>query len=93
VADPVCGTDFGGDPALCPYAFASIGAIFDAAPNATWDGVVDVCRRFSIDALILTDLDAAWRDEAGWVREAAPLLSGRHVRVYLVDSPAPAASR
>jgi hypothetical protein len=87
VADHDCGTVFGGDAANCPAAYADVSAIFQGSPNETWQNVQAVCRRFSIDALVVTDLDGAWR--SGWSVESQvePAVSGNHVRVYLPGDP------
>jgi hypothetical protein len=48
--------------------------------------VQDVSRSFSIDALIVSDLDPVWQDENSWLRQATPAFSADHVRVYLVNT-------
>ncbi len=90
--DGSCGAVFGGDPTPCPAALADVDAIFDGLPgnaSETWQNVQDVSRRFSIDALIVTDFDPAWHDENSWIRHATPAFSADHVRVYLVNSQRP----
>jgi len=78
-----CGAGWGGDAAKCPETLASVSAIFDGAPYATWNGVLAVARRLSIDALVVTNLDLAWQDKLSWVWQATPVISGRYVRAYL----------
>lgn len=87
VNDGSCGAVFGGDPAPCPAAYAEVSAIFDGLPgntSETWQDVRDISRRLSIDALIVTDLDPAWRDNNSWTKQAVPVFAANHVRVYLV---------
>lgn len=90
VYDASCGAVFGGDPAPCPAALADVSAIFDGLPghtSETWQNVEDVSHKFSIDALIVTDFDPAWKDDNSWIRKATPAFSADHVRVYLVNPP------
>jgi hypothetical protein len=90
VGDGACGAVFGGDPAPCPAALADVNSIFENLPakNAeTWQNVQDVSRRLSIDALIVTDFDPIWRDGNSWIRQATPVFSAQHVRVYLANLP------
>jgi hypothetical protein len=88
VSDGVCGAVFGGDPAPCPAAFADVRAIFDGLPGNTsesWQDVQALSRRFSIDALVVTDLDPAWQGDNSWIRQTTPAFSADHVRTYLID--------
>jgi len=85
--DNACGAQFGGNSASCPAVYTSLKAIFDGASNQTWDDVQAVCRGLSIDALVITDLDRAWRGDLSWGWQATPAISGDHVRVYLIGSP------
>jgi hypothetical protein len=87
VGDRACGTVFGGDSTKCPAAYDTIKAVFDGAPNETWEDVKAVCRGLSIDALIVTDFDRAWHGELSWGWQATPAISGNHVRVYLIGDP------
>jgi hypothetical protein len=83
VMDSACGAVFGGDTTKCPAAYADVSGIFEGAPSETWQQVDAVCRRLSIDALIVTDLDGAWRRNGNWGSQIKPAISGHHVRVYL----------
>ena len=86
VLDKACGTVFGGDPVPCPAAYADVSAIFGGGPNTNWQTVQATCRRLSIDALIVTDLDRAWGFQS-WAWQTTPVISGDHVRVYLPGDP------
>jgi hypothetical protein len=85
VGDKDCGAVFGGDMTSCAGAFAGVSAIFDGGPKTTWEEVERTCHRLSIDALVVTDLDDAWRGD-DWMRETTPEVSGQHVRVYLIKN-------
>jgi hypothetical protein len=77
---------FGGDPAPCPPAYADVRAIFDGGPHTNWEQVQAICRRLSIDALIVTDFDRSWGLQS-WAWQTTPVISGDHVRVYLPGDP------
>ena len=86
VGDRACGAVFGGDPAPCPPAYADVRAIFDGGPHTNWEQVQAICRRLSIDALIVTDFDRSWGLQS-WAWQTTPVISGDHVRVYLPGDP------
>ena len=82
-----CGTMFGGDTSKCPPIYAEIASIFEGIPGDTWPRVEAICRKYSIDALVITDFDQVWQRFGTWAAQVRPAIAENHVRVYLIGGP------
>lgn len=78
-----CGTEFGGDPRLCTSLFPYLTSIFQGPPDLGSKQVEAICRRAHIDAIVLKDLDKAWRNPHSWANQLRPIVSTDHARIYL----------
>ena len=77
-----CGAVFGGDAALCPEIIQPIERMFDRPNDFDLSAVARLCRKLSIDYLVLKDTDPAWSTTAGWPSHASPVFSNSFVRIY-----------
>ncbi len=85
-----CGVAFGGDVKECADAVPFISALFQAGPGADFQNVESVCRRFKIDALIVSDADPVWKEPHSWVWQGQALAAAPHARaVFCRDLHAP----
>ncbi|MGA2041615.1 MAG: hypothetical protein ABSH42_20230 [Bryobacteraceae bacterium] len=83
VADtPSCNTVLGGDPRQCADIMRTIQPMFQG--TATPHEVDRACRMLGISALIVKDTDPVWGIPASWMWRRAPLISGQHIRVFLL---------
>jgi hypothetical protein len=78
VETPGCGLALGGSAALCESILTPVRGLFDHADNMD-----QVCREFSISAVIVKDTDAAWNDKASWVWNKKPLMGNSYARAFL----------
>jgi hypothetical protein len=78
VETPGCGVAFGGPGALCESVLNPVRRVFDHADNPD-----QVCRQFSISAVVVKDTDAAWNDKASWVWKSKPLIGNNYGRAFL----------
>jgi hypothetical protein len=83
VADTLsCNTVFGGDPRECTAVLGIIAPLFQG--TATPDEVEGACRALGISALVVKDTDPVWSLPGSWMWRRKPLISGQHVRVFLI---------
>ena len=78
-----CGAVFGGSAALCPGTLAPIVQLFAQSGNLDSAQVDEVCRKLSIDALVVKDTDSVWKDKASWVWKKEPLIGNAYSRAFL----------
>jgi hypothetical protein len=52
--------------------------------TATPHEVDNACRMLGISALIVKDTDPVWSIPASWMWQREPLISGQHIRVFLL---------
>lgn len=81
--DRQCGAQFGGDPKACQYWFPSMAGVFGRPEEISAGGVESLCNRLGIGALVLKDVDPAWRDHRSWAWQMQPAISTVYTRVYL----------
>ncbi len=82
VADEHFGWLYGVDKTLFDGVHAPVAGIFKA--EAELPRVLDVCRRFRIDVLVIKDADPTWQNGDGWVWAHEPAYANHHVRVFRV---------
>jgi hypothetical protein len=75
-----CGTGFGGDPAKCGPAIRALKHIFDKPEETDGMYLDEVCRAFSINALVVKDTDPVWHERT-WVWTRQPIFANDFVRV------------
>jgi hypothetical protein len=78
VETPGCGIVFGGTAALCESVLAPIQKVFDHGSN-----VDQVCREFSLSAVIVKDTDAVWSNKTSWVWAKTPPIGNSYARAFL----------
>jgi hypothetical protein len=83
---PNCGAEFGGDPKTCMSLYPSLASIFADPGGLSPEQVHALCRRTGIDAIILKDLDRAWKDRKSWAWQLQPVISTNYARVYLFSN-------
>jgi hypothetical protein len=89
-----CGTAFGGSKQFCDEVILPrLNPLFDDKSRISAEQVSDICREFSISALLFMDTDPVWRDKSSWIWNTHPLLSGDFVRVIPCGSGAPLSGR
>ncbi len=81
--DPDCGAEFGGSQSECHIAFPQLASAFSESSDTTGD-IARLFRTFNIRAVIVKDLDGAWKDRETWVWRTSPALANDYVRIYLV---------
>ena len=79
----MCGTVFGGPPALCPGILRPINALFSSSADLSYAQVEGVCRQLSIDAVVVKDTDPVWSDRNSWVWTAEPAVGDAYARAFL----------
>lgn len=79
-ADGKCGTDFGGDPSVCAVRTRALTALFSRFPDG--DSLDSTCSEFAIDAVVVEDLDPAWKDSTSWVWSRQPIVANSYVRAF-----------
>jgi hypothetical protein len=77
--DAECGTDFGGDPALCSVRVKKLTGLFVLPDGSNVDAT---CQEFGIDALVVQDLDRVWREPSSWVWARSPIVANDYVRGF-----------
>ena len=77
--DAICGTDFGGDPALCSVRVKKLTGLFVLPDGSNVDAT---CQEFGIDALVVQDLDRVWREPSSWVWARSPIVANDYVRGF-----------
>jgi hypothetical protein len=75
-----CGAGFGGDPAKCGAAIGVLKHLFDEPEETDGMYLDQVCRAFSISALVVKDTDRVWQ-QRGWVWTRRPIFANDFVRV------------
>jgi hypothetical protein len=89
-----CGTVFGGSESLCRDAILpQLKPLFDDRNPVTMKHVEEVCREFSMSALLFKDTDPAWRDKSSWIWHIPPLIGNRYARVIQCDGAADESNR
>jgi hypothetical protein len=76
-----CGTAWGGSFEECEAVLPVLTEIFEG--HLLPSQVASLCRRFSIDALVVRDLDEVWSDPSSWAQQQTPAIANQHVRIYL----------
>jgi len=77
-----CGTVFGGSEKVCEeILLPRLKRLFDGRQPVTAEEVANICRDFSISALLFKDTDPVWADQSSWIWKAHPLVSSDFVRV------------
>jgi len=79
---PLCGTVFGGDLLHCEDRAKFVVHLFEKPSQADSDSLDAMCREFGIDALLVDDLDYAWRKHDSWVWTRKPILANGHARAF-----------
>jgi len=79
---PLCGTVFGGDLLHCEDRAKFVVHLFEKPSKADSDSLDANCREFGIDALLVDDLDYAWRKHDSWVWTRKPILANGHARAF-----------
>jgi len=75
---PGCGGAFGGDPASCAFVASALSPIFAGSlPAAEVDRT---CTDLSISAVLVKDIDPAWRDRTSWIWHRQPIVANRFMR-------------
>jgi len=77
--DGGCGTDFGGDPALCALRLQKLAGLF-AFPDGSY--LDATCQEYGIDAVVVEDLDRVWREPSSWVWSRDPVVANDYVRAF-----------
>lgn len=62
----------------------AIAAVF--AGDSMRTAAAQLCRDYSIDALVVKDIDPIWHNPASWVWEETPLLANEFARVFDCDA-------
>lgn len=78
-----CGVGFGGSAALCPGVLMPIGELFAQSGNLDFGQVDLICRKLSINALVIKDTDAVWNDKSSWAWRNRPLIANGYSRAFL----------
>ncbi len=85
VGGATCGSAFGGDPQACGPAFATVAALFSAR-GAGAEEAADVCRKWKIDALVVTSGDPAWKAAGSWVWKMQPVIATDFARAFVMTA-------
>lgn len=75
-----CGVEFGGSAASCAPVAAALKHIFNEPAPDDGQYIDQLCRRFSIRALLVKDTDAVWFEKT-WVWQRQPSFASPFVRV------------
>ena len=84
---PLCGAVFGGEVWRCAARMIPIVTLFKRPTQAESAGVDDMCREYGINAIVVDDLDPAWRDRKSWVWTRKPILANDHARAFACGDP------
>lgn len=77
-----CGTSFGGSKQFCTEVILpQLKPLFADGDPVTMSKAEQVCREFSISALLFKDTDPVWKDKASWIWKSPALISSSFVRV------------
>lgn len=77
-----CGAVFGGELRACLEVIRPLSELFTMPELFDAARVREMCRRFSIDILVVKDTDRAWTARSGWPSELRPMGANRFARVY-----------
>ena len=77
-----CGTELGGDPGACAVIYPVIRSLFDVSVSDPKSAFA-ICRDYSIEALVITDMDAVWQNRDGWIWKRKPEVETQHARAFL----------
>lgn len=77
------GVAFGADAGLCSGIITQLNHLFQEPGAIDAEEVETVCRRLSIDALIVKDTDNVWADKGGWVWTKEPYMANDYARAFL----------
>lgn len=78
-----CGAVFGGPQSLCPATLSMIDPLFSLQGHLSYFQVEEVCRRYSIDAVVVKDTDGVWRDANSWIWKTQPVIANAYSRAFL----------
>ena len=87
VAEPGCGATFGGSMQKCREVYPALAAVFQ--PGARAEDVDAICRRLSIDALVVTSGDPVWNASDSWIWKRVPAVSTNFARAFLMAESVP----
>jgi hypothetical protein len=85
VSDRYFGTLLGIRKDLFDPIAASVTDLFSSTDDNNLVKVEDLCKRYSIDALIVKDTDPVWLDSQSWVWKREPLFGNAFARVFACD--------
>jgi hypothetical protein len=77
-----CSVVFGGDASLCPTMMNEIRPMFENPTGFDSNRIDQECEGFSINVLIVKDIDPVWRDHESWVWKRKPLLANEYARAF-----------
>ena len=77
-----CGASFGGNLQKCREVYPALAAIFQ--PGARPEDVDAICRRLSINALVVTSGDPVWNASDSWIWKRVPAVSTNFARAFLM---------
>ena len=77
-----CEAVFGGTAALCAGVYGPLNHLFDNPMAVPPEDVDGICRRLSIDVLVVKDTDKAWADPGSWVWKRTPLAANGMTRAF-----------
>jgi len=86
-SDTACGATFGGNLRKCQEIYPALAALFQ--PGARAEDVDAICRRLSIDALIVTSGDPVWRESDSWIWKRVPVVNTNFARAFLMANSRP----
>jgi len=79
--DEGCGAVFGGSSEICGKVLADVRPLFSAGTSQV--DLDSICRRYSVRAILVKDIDPVWRNPRSWVWEREPAYANRFARVFL----------
>ncbi len=78
-----CGVNHGGDASLCKSWYGPINDLFEDPKAFDETQIDELCRRLSIDVLVVKDTDKVWKDRQSWAWKRTPILRNGYGSAFL----------
>ena len=84
-----CVVNFGGDADLCKSWYSTLNELFENPKAFDATQIDEVCRKLSIDVLVVKDTDKIWKIHQSWAWNRKPVLENEYGKAFFC-SPAAA---
>ncbi len=84
--DPLCGTQFGGDPSACAKDLPLLTDLFANENAFDLKGVSELCHTLHIRALLIKDKDGIKDREPAWLRSLPVIVENTHVLIVQIPA-------